>query len=462
MKLLALAPKVGLTDISYEDIFRYSSLKDLARKALQSITIKEDGFGGNSSGIHPFRLVIDGQSLIDMAARQCDIERDSIEDTYPCTPMQASIMSLAVKGKIMLFLTFDLALCDHVDTKRVKETWHAAHRVNTLLRARIIVCAETGQLYQVVVGEDIFWDGDECGNFAQPESGPSASIGGPLVRMKLVEGRLSIAIHRALGAYNGLPLPSRPSFNCYVSYAAKSLDAALSFWSAELGDADVDTATYPESVSQNYDTNFRAWLGIRALTCQTESSDVVASEFQLAWAMITYARTNKTDKDTEEIVGPIATITPLRVTIDGTQDVGEALEELQYRQEEQAMYTHLGLPQIGQLGRNAAAACQIQTILIVEPDSPGLRGVWFSNDVTLPDHSDADASNYRLTIKCVVGPDCIDIFAIFGHQSLPTMEVKGILWQFEHILGQIHGKEAPQLSVASIDTANFKDWDTLH
>ncbi|KAG6113322.1 NRPS protein [Claviceps sp. LM219 group G6] len=490
MKLLALAPKEGLTDISYEDIFRYPKLKDLARKVSQSVTIKKDGFGENSSFIHPFSLVIDGQSLIDMAAKQCDIERDSIEDVYPCTPMQASIMNLSVKGKIMPFLTFGLALHDHVDTKRVKQVWHAAHRANTLLRTRIIVCAETDQLYQVVVGGDIIWDDDECGNFAEPEFGPSASIGGPLVRMKLVEGQLSLAIHRALydkwsvrqllndisGAYNGLPLPSRPSFNCYVSYAAKSLDAASSFWSAELGDIDVDAVKYPEPVSQNFDTNFRAWLGIRVLTCQTESIDVVASEFQLSWAMITYARTNKTDvvfgvsssgrsnasKDTKGIMGPIATIVPLRVTIDGTQDVGGALEELQDRQEEQAMYTHLGLRRIGQLGRNAAAACQIQTILIVEPDLPDLKGVWFSNDATLPDHSDADASNNRLTIKCVVGPDCTDIFAIFDHQSLPTMEVKEILSQFEHILSQIHGKKASQLSIASIDTANFKDWDTLH
>ncbi|KAG6304800.1 NRPS protein [Claviceps purpurea] len=490
MKLLALAPKEGLTDISYEDIFRYPRLKDLARKASQSVTIKKDGFGENGSVIHPFSLVIDGQSLIDMAAKQCNIERDSIEDIYPCTPMQASIMSQAVKGKIVPFLTFGLALRDHVDTKRVKDTWHAAYRANSLLRTRIIVCAETGQLYQVVVGGDIFWDDDECGNFAQPKSGPSASIGGPLVRMKLVEGQLSIAIHRALydnwsirqllndisGAYNGLPLPSRPSFNCYVSYAAKSLEVASSFWSAELGDADLDATKYPEPISQNSHTNFRAWLGIRVVTCQKESIDVLASEFQLAWAMITYARTNKKDvvfgvlscgrsnasKDTKEIMGPIATVTPLRVTIDGTQDVGGALEELQYRQEEQAMYTHLGLRRIGQLGRNAAAACQIQTVLIVEPDLPDLRGVWFSNDATLPNHSDADASNYRLTIKCVVGPDYTDIFAIFDHQSLPIMEVKEILSQFEHILGQIHGKEASQLSVASIDTANFKDWDTLH
>lgn len=489
MKLLALAPKEGLTDVSYEDIFRYPILKDLARKASQSVTIKKDGFSENSSVIHPFSLVIDGQSLIDMAAKQCEIERDSIEDIYPCTPIQASIMGLAIKGKIMPFLTFGLALHDHVDTKRVKETWHAAHMANALLRTRIIVCAETDQLYQVVVGGDISWDDDECGNVAQPEFGSSASIGGPLVRMKLVEGQLSLAIHRALydnwsirqllndisGAYDGLPLPSRPSFNCYVSFAAKSLDAASSFWSAELGDIDVDAAKYPEPVSHS-DTNCRAWLGIRVPTCRKESIDVVASEFQLAWAIITYARTNKTDvvfgvsssgrwnasKDTKEIMGPIATIIPLRVTIDGTQDVGGALEELQYRQEEQAMYTHLGLRRIGLLGRNAAAACQIQTILIVEPSLPDLKGVWFSNDATLPDHSDADASNYRLTIKCVVRPDCTDIFAIFDHQSLPTMEVKEILSQFEHILGQIHGKEASQLSVAGINTANFKDWDTLH
>ncbi|KAG5986830.1 NRPS protein [Claviceps spartinae] len=458
-------------------------MENLARKALQSVTIKKDGCGENSSFIHPFSLVIDGESLIDMAAKQCD-ESDSIKDVYPCTPMQASIMNLAVKGKIMPFLTFGLALHDHVDTKRVKQVWHAAHRANTLLRTRIIVCAETSS------AENIIWDDDECGNFAEPEFGPSASIGGPLVRMKLVEGQLSLAIHRALydncsvrqllndisGVYNGLPLPSRPSFNCYVSYAAKSLDAASSFWSPELGDIDVDAAKYPEPVSQNFDTNFRAWLGIRVLTCQTESIDVVASEFQLSWAMITYARTNKTDvvfgvsssgrssasKDTKGIMGPIATIIPLRVTIDGTQDVGGALEELQDRQEEQAMYTHLGLRRIGQLGRNAAAACQIQTILIVEPDLPDLKRVWFSNDATLSDHSDADASNNRLTIKCVVGPDCTDIFAIFDHQSLPTMEVKEILSQFEHILSQIHGKKASQLSIASIDTANFKDWDTLH
>nr|AEV21230.1 lysergyl peptide synthetase subunit 3 LPS3 [Periglandula ipomoeae] len=482
MKLLALAPKEGLSNLLYEDIFRYPRLKDMA-KASESNYTKKDVTSWNSSCIRPFSLVIDDVSLIDIATKQCGIKKEAIEDIYPCTPMQASIMGLTVTGKVESFSTFIFTLKDHIDVMCIKEAWYTVHKASPLLRTRII-CGQTGGLYQVVVKEDFFWDEGRYGNVVCRESRPSVGFGVPLVQLYLVKGQLVVTIHRALydawsfphllnevsDSYCGLPSRPRPHFNYYVSYIAKSLDSAVSFWRAELEDS--DPAQFPKPTLHKYKPGPRACLGIRVPTKQ-ECDDIMACKLRLAWAVTTYARTNNKDvifgvlssgrnismKGAEEIPGPISTITPLRVMIDGTQDVGEALEELQYRGEEQAMYSHLGLRRIGQLGQNATAACQFQTVLAVELNLPELKGAWFKDHVALHDH--AETGSYLLTIKCVIRPNHVDIVAIFDQQDLPELEVQHILSQFEYIFRQVHRKRSSKMAIADIDTANFEDWTTF-
>nr|AFR57469.1 lysergyl peptide synthetase subunit 3 [Epichloe inebrians] len=481
MKLLALAPKEGLSDLLYEDIFRYPRLKDLAKASESNYNKRVSSW--NSLYIRPFSLVIDHLSLIDIATKQYGIEKEAIEDIYPCTPMQASIMTSAVTGIIDPFSTFVFTLKDHIDAMRIKEAWCTVQRANPLLRTRII-CSQTGGLYQVVVKEDFLWDDSRYENMAYRDTGPSVGFGASLVQLDSMKGQLVVAIHRTLydswsfpqllndvsDAYCRLPLQPRPHFNNYVSYVAKSLDSASSFWRAELEDS--DPSQFPGPTLHKYKANPRACLGIHVLTNQ-ECNDFVACELQLAWALTTYARTSNKDvifgvissgrnislEGAKEILGPISTITPLRVMVDGTQVVGEVVEELQYRGEEQAMYSHVGLRRIDQLGQNATAACQFQTVLVVELNLPELKGAWFKDHVALQDH--AEAVNYPLTIKCVVRPNYMDIFAMFDQQALSELEVQHNLSQFEHIFRQIHGERFSKVTIADIDTANFEDWNTL-
>nr|AET79199.1 lysergyl peptide synthetase subunit 3 [Claviceps paspali] len=483
MKLLALAAEAGLSGLSYEDVFRHPRLRDMAKASCES-----DGDSRNGARILPFSLVADVASLVDMATAQCGVREEVIEDIYPCTPTQVSIMELATTGRAAeSFSTSVFALEDRVDAARVKEAWRAVHRANPLLRTRII-CSPAGALYQVVVKEeeDLFSDdhdgGDGCGSAeADRDSGRRVGFGAPLVYVNStkLKGRLVVAIHDVLydtwsfsqlvnqvsHAYDGLspPPPPRPHFNYYVACIAASLEAAPSFWRAELDDS--NPAQFPAPALRKHRPSTRASLGVRVLTNQEGHDGSALWELQLAWAMTTYARTKNTDvvfgfvssgrnaswQGAEETIGPMSTLTPLRVTIDDTRDVEEVLEELRYRAEEQSAYSHVGLRRISQSGPGAAAACQFQTVLAVERDLCQTQGAWFSHHVP-PQHNAASAS-CLLALKCVVRPHNVDVFAMFNQQDLPGPEAEHILLQFGYIYTQIHGKQSS--IIADINTADF-------
>ncbi|KAG5979908.1 hypothetical protein E4U55_004631 [Claviceps digitariae] len=117
MKQFALAAKESLSDISYEDIFRYPRLEDMARRASDSWLNRGNVHalpykpGRNRSGIWPFSLSAYGRLLINMATRQYGIKEEAIEDIYPCSPLQLEIQSMTRRrpDEVEELVTADMA-----------------------------------------------------------------------------------------------------------------------------------------------------------------------------------------------------------------------------------------------------------------------------------------------------------------------------------------------------------------
>ncbi|KHN97500.1 peptide synthetase 3 [Metarhizium album ARSEF 1941] len=470
MKLLALVSEEELFDLTYGDIFLHPRLRDMVSvsRSRSSFTASDKESVSTDSSLPPFCLVRDEDSLMRTASDQCGVSTKDIEDIYPCTPTQASLMAMAGMAEDPCVSVQSFRLIDGVDSARVKEAWSIAAKGHPILRTRIVQ-SKTGSFFQVVVRGSICWTDDTGRDGSSRRFRPSFDLGSPLVQLCVVKGRLLVALHHSLydtcslsrlldqvdEAYCQLSVCQLPPMNRYVKHIAESLDAAASFWKAELEDA--EPTHFPQPPSKHVDrgtfTPRTNPINARIPTDATRKSNV-ESQLQLAWAMTCYSFTKNQDvifgvisdgrktrvEGVDKMLGPTCAVTPLRVLIDPAQEVTEALEELEYRAEEQAMYTHFGLSRISQLGQNAAAACQFQTLLIVQPDHSEIQGAWFCEHEVLYDS--IEPRQHSLTLKCLSKPGFIDMTALFHRSMLPDTQMQQILLRFRHIFAQIHDSSA--------------------
>jgi hypothetical protein len=88
IRLLDLAGQEGLPHLTFQDILQNPRLREIA--ALSETRDFSRGSDDDDDGPAPFALVKDADALLRVASEQCETPIETIEDIYPCTPLQAS------------------------------------------------------------------------------------------------------------------------------------------------------------------------------------------------------------------------------------------------------------------------------------------------------------------------------------------------------------------------------------
>ncbi|RYP10940.1 hypothetical protein DL764_000376 [Monosporascus ibericus] len=486
MKLLALAPLEGLCDLTYQDIFSHPRLRDMALVSSSSFDLPSST--PEDFGPAPFTLIQDADSLTKIASEQCGVAVGDIEDIYPCTPLQASLIASTAHDQDAYVALQSFTLQDDIDIYRLKAAWNIAAEDHPILRTRIIQTS-AGASYQAIVRGPLSFSEETSSEDLHHQFQLSIGLGTPLVQLCITKGRLLVAMHHALydgrslpllvaevdRAYRQLPVQQRPLFNYFVKHVVESMDSGTSFWKAELQDA--DPVHFPALPFLNYKPQPQSLIAKSiVLTAPTDAqlNVTVATELKLAWAVTSNTYTNSQDiifgvlssgrgapvAGVDTILGPTIASTPFRVLIDPAQEVREALEEVQYRSVEQTRYEHIGLQRISQQGQNAAAACSFQTMLVVEPNQPDeTQGAWFSRHEFLSELT--RFSSHLLTIRCQLLPGLVEVTSIFDPSVVPDPQMQRILSQFQHILTQIHAVGSRNTTIGDINRLSFHDWDEL-
>lgn len=484
MKLLALAPQEGLFDLTYQDIFKHPRLKDMA------FALSHCFNSSNSEDCRPapFSLVQDADSLTEITSEQCGVKVGDIEDIYPCIPIQTSLIASTAHNQYAYVALQSFTLQDDIDIARLKRAWNIVAQIHPVLRTRIIQ-TNIGASYQAIVRGPLSFLEETSSEKLTSQFLPSIGLGTPLIQLCLIKDRLLVAMHHALydgcslpllvadvdRAYRQLPVPQRPPFNCFVKHVAESMDPAASFWKAELQDA--DPVHFPALPFLNYKPEPRSSITKSiALTdpASKQHNVTVAAVLQLAWAVTSNTYTNSRDiifgvlssgrgvpvVGVDKMLGPTIASTPLRVLIDPTEEVREALGKIQYQWVEQTRYEHIGLQVIAQQGQNAAVACSFQTMLVVEPNQPDeTQGAWFSRYEFLSELT--RFSSHSLTLRCQLLPGSVDVTAIFDPSVVPEPQMQRILSQFEHILTQIYDVGSGITTIGDIKRLGSQDWEEL-
>ncbi|EAW14636.1 putative nonribosomal peptide synthase [Aspergillus clavatus NRRL 1] len=498
MKMIIAARRMGI-QLAVENIMRNPRLADLAATIKYSNTDEPV-----LEPIPPFSL-LSLSSLITVqkwAVSLCHLTPDTIEDIYPCTPMQEGMMGLSQKkpGMYVVRVPFDLPV--DTDVPRLCRSWQMTVNSNATLRTRIMQTPDAG-LYQVVAtpgASEIEWPVyhglDAC--IAEDAARPMG-LEQPLLRLALIRHKdnsrvtnLVLTMHHAIydgasvvslldqveSAYRGQRLDLTP-FNYFIRHVTAQ-DSALqaAFWASEYEGLEASifpplpaAVQTPEPIS-TLETPVCVPLG------PSRADATLTTVVRLAWGMLVSHYTNNRDvvfgvtlsgrttsiTALNQVSGPTLATVPFRVRIDGKKKVHDMLSDVQATATRILPFEQTGLQRIRKINQETASACDFQSLLVVQaPRTDGRNG----KVMQLPEshQSSYDAfANDALMVVCDL-PDIgasertLNISASFDERILDPKQVQRMMGQFAHIIQQVHSE--PGRLIGDIEGAGPSDMRQL-
>ncbi|KAE8422690.1 hypothetical protein BDV36DRAFT_291189 [Aspergillus pseudocaelatus] len=473
---------LGLTAAN---ILVHPRLRDMA-----TVVIRESIDRGSSSEEHPppppFSLLPTSyhhEELMREVTKQCNIDRNSVEDVYPCTPIQEGLFALTIKQPGAYVFNFTLELAQDVDVDRFQNAWDIVMDANPILRTRI-VCATSigGNLVQVVMRKASY-------RRSITRAGEhSVSLGEPLFSIRILAPdkdvdryRAVVTIHHALydgvslglimtqlstAYYNGESLNSQP-YSCFVRHCLSlpAEDELKRFWDAELANATCASLT---TVSMDSYFVQAPRCTERRITLPSEAhlNTPLSAALRFAWGTALSMFTGESDavfgtvisgrmtnlRGIDKITGPTIATVPFRIRQVPTMTIQDALDEVQSRSVRMIPFEQTGLQRIRKLGY--ADACRFQSLLIVQfseeedfPKSPLYQQVQGEPGPAF--------HTYPLTIVCTPSADSVHVRATFDSEAIPSISVDRLLAQYSDILMYIHAM--PWKPVSSMPSQSMED-----
>lgn len=366
-------------------------------------------------------------ALVQNVSTQCRIGPESVQDIYPCSPLQEGLVALSVRETGIYLCQRVYRLSSATDLDRFRSAWEDVLIYNEILRTRIVHVPNQGSL-QVVLKPHPEWKaGSNLQQYLETERGQSLRYGDPLCRYGIFTGDTGesyfvliihhVCIHIAQtkiqdvlttlqALYDGwsLPLiiedlrllydkkalPSHTPYNHFVGFICKpdpESESARLFWRTRLAGA---VATdFPEKLP-SHKINASAVDHIRITLERRNLPDrvTIASLIKASWALVLARYTNSDDvcfgmaltgrnspvMGIETITGPTQTAVPVRITIDPIEPVAAFLKDVHLQSVDMIPYEHVGLQNI-QGFVESTKCCEFRNFLIIQPSkrSPGLQ-----------------------------------------------------------------------------------------
>lgn len=498
MRLVSEARRAGM-ELSVAELFRHPILRDLAGlQGLQDTSAIEEiqafSLLRNANG-EKVGKEVDISAVCGEVADLCSVDVSLIEDIYPCSPLQAGLMSLGSKRAGDYVMQSALELQSDVDDEDAfKAAWEEVVQSTTILRTRIVQHSQLG-LLQAVVAEGIHWkEAATLEGHLENDKTISMGLGEPLTRYAFIrhEGKRWFVwtIHHALydgwsmpqiirtatqlyrGKVSGSVLASQPNFNAFIKYIGQQdHQVAESYWRSEL--ADCEATLFPLLPSTVKQPAADATVEYQCQPINKTVPNVTTSTLiRAAWGIITSRYTHSDDvvfgatvtgrnapvHGIDVMIGPTIATVPLRMRIQGEQTAVALLNALQDQATEMIAHEQTGLQRIAKMGSGPRHACGFQTLLVVQPggeifDKDSL-GEWSG-------HSELqEFTSYALMLQCKLDKEGPRITASFDARVMERWVVEKMLEQFNHVLQQLSHASA-EGKVEDIDTLTPGDRQEL-
>ena len=473
MKMVAIASRKDDTpSLTVKDIFEYPVLSQMAlamEKAISKSLPRQPST--------PFDCLnpCQSQEIQNEVARICNLASSSLQDIYPCSPLQEGLMALSIKtpGTYISRLVYDLPATTDID--RLKAAWAAVYETTPTLRTRIV--QQDKQMLQTVVNETFTWTTTkELNEYIDTTSNIPMGLGDSLFRCAVVQTSptsmsLVLVLHHAIydgwsmglllervrAAYeNDLNVTPGEEFKLFIKYLISiDRDQHTDFWKNQMEGAADSSVLYPPLPSPNhqpkadstsvYEMSIPSGLGRNITT--------IPNLLRAAWALLAAKCSDATDvvfgitlsgrnapvSQINTILGPTFTTVPVRVKLDTSHKIKQFIEQIHIQATNMIAFEHLGLHSIQKIDLNTRAACEFRTLLVVQTVEEKGTSRFFSTKDQKKVQGDFSAFNpYAAMIQFI--PLARDKFAVnmnFDSKILDHKEAHRLLRQLEHVLHQL-------------------------
>ncbi|KAK7425877.1 hypothetical protein QQZ08_007591 [Neonectria magnoliae] len=479
--LVAKARESGLS-VSVADVLTLQTCAKLAAVVVRACEPARDATG--------FELVSNADEWVRVASTQSRIHADSIEDMYPCSPLQAGLMSLSSRRSGSMVAAYAFHLPPSIDLCRFQRAWDAVVANTPILRTCIIQL-DSNELVQAVVGRNDVppWEVGSCleevvGRLEAKDMVP----GLPLAHFGLVSSENGISsfvltLHHAVmdgwsyhqfwddlqTAYCQQPLSRRPSFSRYIRYISQQESAlSMRFWTREF--RGLRAVTFPAPPTEwEAPTRPSVHRLEKAVTVPaSDGNKPWASIIRLAWALVVANITHTNDvvfgttvsgrsapiPGIDRIAGPTIATYPLRVQLEPSTSVRDALRQMRERDAARIEFEHTGLQAIRKFSHETEMAVGFQTLLTIQPQKY-CREPPILVDLPQNHHQQIKFSTHILSIIAQMTADSITLEAVFDESVIPSDKIQAIFDRFAHVIRGV--ADQPDLALGSINMMTKDD-----
>ena len=499
MKLVAACRADGIP-LSVASVFHASSLSDMVAMAAP-----EDA--PRRPDVAPFALLTGAtsiNSLRDEALAQCinisDV--DSIEDMYPCTPLQEGLLALSLKQRGSYVAQDVTELPRETDLSRFRAAWEHTIQTCAILRTRIIQSQSAGSLQVVLKSNGPWFEGSvekrtALDEYVENERRVLMDFGQPLSRYAVIWNAETGArhfiwtIHHAL--YDGWSMPlikdmvetvyagkvaEQPTgFNQFIQDVMQhKSETSDDFWRFYFEGAQspsfprVSPPTYQPHGQSILDHKFR--ISWKAATSYTPPTVIRA-----AWALLvgryadsndiifgaTLAGRNAPIPNIDTMIGPTITTIPVRIRWNRTCTIDTFLQDVQAQSVAMIPFEHSGLQNIQNVSEEARAACQFQSILIIQPlPNRKTHGLFSAGKIMAAEL--ADYGSHALLWQFMLTDDEVIVKATYDENVVNHLQAQRYLHQFEHVMRQLCSSDGSTTlddleTISAADKAEISKWN---
>jgi amino acid adenylation domain-containing protein len=487
MQLVATARDQGF-QLTVQGIFSNAVLADMA-------LVVHEATDSDSINVPPFTLVDSNMiaNVVQQACVQCKVHPETIEDIYPCTPLQDGLMALSLKepGAYIIHLVYDLP--PSVDINRFRWSWKTVAQKNPILRTRFIQ-TQSSDLMQIVLTDDFQWSVLDLADFNRETHHHTITpmlLGSQTNRYTIISDsstgryKFSWIIHHAVcdehslssviksveRQYLALDIDRKPpaKFNLFIKdLMQKDKSAVQNFWLRESVDAPIQS--FPELPNQGYRPIADSFLQFDvSLPHRHQSSFTIATAIRAAWALLVAHYSGSRDvvfgatvngrmsqvHGIDNMVGPTIATVPIRVRCTANQSVYGFLQDIWKQYTSMIPYEHIGMQNIRKLSHDAELICNFQSLLVIQTDDMLTTTTDYSQLLSEPQRFSMSLT-YALTVECFPTATGVTISAKYDKSVIQTAQMQRILQHFEHLLHQMC-LESTNVSLQNLDMISLAD-----
>ncbi|EED14430.1 conserved hypothetical protein [Talaromyces stipitatus ATCC 10500] len=428
--------------------------------------------------MQPYSLLVHGTSttteLLHEIASNNNINAESIEDIYPCTPLQIGLLSLTSRNPTDYVLHEILELNTTTSLDKFCAAWEEVYRTKPLFTPSFGL-KETARNHRILETDS----GQPLSRYAiiKGQPGKKSSFIWTIHHSLFDGWFLSLVVTRRVSElYLCHPCEQMIEFKTFVAHMLeKNNTEAEQYWASALQGFDSGhflapsssrTRVQPENLRveqhfgqarlQDHHHIRRSVLAYAAwaitMSIETKSGDVVFGGINSGRQADVYG--------IKQIAGPTISTVPIRVNVRLHKKVSDFLEEIERDAQDRVRFEYLGLSRIAKINSSTNRACEFQTLVVIQPTANDLYmdpavGNW------KPESKDLMATAYRLVIQMFFENNGTRLAADYNPNAIDGRTVHRLLAEFTLLMKQLAEADAGRRTMGDLELLSGDEQERL-